>query len=140
MIKATDRRQKKHAEGTILVDIKIIRTHAFIKATPEGRLDRENLKKLFIDIASAAATSDDCGILIDTRKAQSRMSASDLWYLAAQLSKLGEAFSRKTAVLCPRERFDRVGFFALCAQNRGFLVNVFTSFEDAIEWLMAEGP
>ena len=24
-------------------------------------------------------------------------------------------------------------------QNRGFLVNVFTAFEDAIEWPMAEG-
>lgn len=124
----------------MLADIKIIRTHAFIKATPEGQLDRENMKKLFADIASAAATSGDCGILIDTRKAQSGMSSSDLWYLAAQLSKLGQAFSRKTALLCPRERFDRVGFFALCAQNRGFLVNVFTSFEDAIEWLMSEGP
>ena len=140
MIKATDRRQKKHEEGTMLADIKIIQTHAFIKATPKGRLDRENMKKLFTDIASAAATSADCGILIDTRKAQSRMSSSDLWYLAAQLSKLGEAFSRKTALLCPRERFDRVGFFALCAQNRGFPVNVFTSFEDAIGWLMVEGP
>jgi len=124
----------------MLADIRIIQTHAFIKATPEGRLGRENMKKLFIDIASVAATSNDCGILIDTRKAESGMSSSDLWYLAAQLSKLGKSFSRKTALLCPRERFDRVGFFALCAQNRGFLVNVFTSFEDAIEWLMAEGP
>ena len=123
----------------MLADIKIIQTHAFIKATPRGWLNRKDMKKLFTDIASAAATSGDCGILIDTRKAQSGLSASDLWYLAAQLSKLGEAFSRKTALLCPRERFDRVGFFALCAQNRGFLVNVFTSFEDAIEWLIAEG-
>jgi len=139
MIKGTDRRQQKHTGGTMLADIKTIQMHAFIKATPAGQLDRENMKKLFVDIASATATSSDCGILIDTRKAQSRLSSSDLWYLAAQLSKLGKTFSRKTALLCPRERFDRVGFFALCAQNRGFLVNVFTSFEDAIEWLMAEG-
>jgi hypothetical protein len=124
----------------MLADIKIIQTHAFIKATPRGWLNRKDMKKLFTDIASAAATSGDCGILIDTRKAQSAMTSSDLWYLASQLSKRGKAFSRKTALLCPRERFDRVGFFALCAQNRGFLVNVFTSFEDAIEWLIAEGP
>jgi hypothetical protein len=124
----------------MLTDIRIIQTHAFIKATPEGQLDRENMTKLLMDIASAATTSGDYEILVDTRKAQSGMSVSDLWFLAAQLSKLGKAFSRKTAVLCPRERFDRVGFFALCAQNRGFLVNIFTSFEDAIEWLMAEGP
>jgi len=124
----------------MLADVKTVQMHAFIKATPTGWLNREGMKKLFEDIASLAARSEDCGILIDTRKAQSEMSTSDLWSLAAQLSKLGKAFSRKTALLCPRERFDRVGFFALCAQNRGFLVNVFTSFEDAIEWLMAEGP
>ena len=140
MIRATDRPQQNQKDGTMLADIKTIRTHAFIKATPAGRLNRENMKNLFTDIASAAAPLDDYNILIDTRKAQSKMSASDLWYLASQLNKLGKAFSRKTALLCPRERFDRAGFFALCAQNRGFLVNVFTSFEDAMEWLMAEGP
>ena len=65
---------------------------------------------------------------------------SDLWYLAAQLSKVDETFSRKTAVLCPRERFDKAAFFALCAQNRGFPVRAFTSFEDAIAWPVAAGP
>lgn len=118
----------------------MIQTHTFIKATPKGRLNRENMKKLLMDIASASAASGNSEILLDTRQAQSGMSLSDLWFLAAQLSRLGKAYSRKTAVLCPRERFNRVGFFALCAQNRGFLVNVFTSFEDAIEWLFAEGP
>lgn len=28
------RRQQKHQEGAMLTDIKIIRTHSFIKATP----------------------------------------------------------------------------------------------------------
>ena len=124
----------------MFTDIRIIQTQDFIKATPEGQLDRENMKKLLREIASASAHLGDCQIILDTRKAQSAMSASDLWSLAAELSNLGKAFSRKTAIICPRERFDRVGFFALCAQNRGFLVNVFTSFEDAIEWLNAKGP
>lgn len=118
--------------------IRIIQTHTLIKATPEGQLDRENVKKLFMDIASAAATSGGSQILIDTRKAQSRMSASTHRYLADQLRKLAKVFPRKTALLCPSERIDPARFFALCAKNRGFLVNVFTSFEDAIEWLMAE--
>ena len=98
------------------------------------------MKKMLVEITSASSSLGDHDIILDTRKAQSAMSASDLWALASELSKLGKAFSRKTAVICPRERFDRVGFFALCAQNRGFLVNVFTSFEDAMEWLVAKGP
>ncbi len=76
---------------------------------------------------------------MDTRKAQVEKSVSDLWYLAAELNNLRKAFSRRTAVLCPLEGFDHAGFFALCAQNRGLRVMAFTSFEDAIEWLITNG-
>ena len=125
--------------STMTTDVQIIQMQDFIKATPEGQLDRENMTKLFKEIASTSATSGEYQIILDTRKAKSEMTDSDLWFLAAELSNLGKAFSRKTACICPRERFDRVGFFALCAQNRGFLVRPFTSFEDAIEWLMKKG-
>jgi len=121
-------------------DVKIVRTGDFAIVTPQGELDREKTGELIKKIAAATASLRDYEILVDTRKAQSGMSVSDLWYLAAQLSKVDETFSRKTAVLCPRERFDKAAFFALCAQNRGFPVRAFTSFEDAIEWLVAKGP
>jgi hypothetical protein len=39
-------------------------------------------------------------------------------------------------VLCPLERFDHSRFFALCAENRGFDVRAFVSYEDAMEWLI----
>jgi hypothetical protein len=120
-------------------NIKIIHAHEFIKATPEGELSLDKMKELLIEVASAEAPSFDYEVILDTRKAQSRLSITDLWYLAAELSNLRQAFSRKTAVLCPLERFDYAGFFALCAQNRGFRVSAFTSFEDAIEWLIANG-
>lgn len=64
------------------------------------------------------------------------MSIGDLWYLAAEVSKLRQAFSGRTAVLCPLDEFDSAGFFALCAQNRGLQVRAFASFEDAMEWLI----
>jgi hypothetical protein len=41
-------------------------------------------------------------------------------------------------VLCPLEKFDNARFFALCAENRGVNVHAFTSYEDAMEWLIAE--
>jgi len=118
-------------------DIRIIHAHDFIKATPEGQLDFDTSKKGLVKIASVSATLGDYEIILDTRKAQIEMSVTDLWYLATELSKLGEAFSRRTAVLCPLDRFDQAGFFALCAQNIGFQVRAFTSFEEAVEWLIA---
>lgn len=120
--------------------IRIIHAHEFIKATPEGRLDLEESKKLLIEIALASAPLPAYDILLDTRQAQSEMSVTDLWYLAAELNdNFRKASSRtvKTAVLCPLERFDHAEFLALCAQNLGFQVRAFTSFEEAYEWLVA---
>ena len=117
--------------------VRIIHSKEFIKATPEGKLDLEESKKLLVEIALASGPLLDYDIILDTRKAQSGMSANELWYLAAELSKHCEAFSRKAAILCPLERFDHAEFFALCAHNRGFQVRAFTSFGDAMEWLIA---
>ncbi|MFZ0930175.1 MAG: hypothetical protein WAN11_16335 [Syntrophobacteraceae bacterium] len=122
-------------------NIRIIHAHDFIKATPEGPLDLEKAKNLLLEITCAAAPLADYEIILDLRKAQAAMSTTDLWYLATELSDLRKAFSRrKTAVLCPLEQFDQAGFFALCAQNRGFPVKAFNSYEDAIEWLSEMGP
>jgi hypothetical protein len=119
-------------------NIKIIHAHDFIKAAPEGQLDLENCKIALTEIAAISAATVDYEIILDTRKAQVRLSIADLWHLAAELSKLGKPFSRKTAVVCPLEGFDNAGFLALCAQNRGVQVKAFTSFDDAIEWLFAK--
>jgi hypothetical protein len=117
-------------------DIKLINARDFVKATSYGELDFETSKKALTEIASAAAHLVDYEILLDIRKAQVRMSPINLWYLAAELSKLDNAFSRKTAVLCPVEQFDAAAFFALCSKNRSLNVEAFTSFEEAINWLV----
>lgn len=123
-------------------NIRIIHAHEFIKSTPEGQLDLEESKKLLTEIALASAPLADYDIILDTRKAQSGMSVANLWHLAAELSNIfrkASSRTQKTAVLCPLERFDHAEFLALCAQNRGFQVSAFTSFEDAYEWLIANG-
>jgi hypothetical protein len=88
-------------------DIRIIHAHDFIIATPEGQLDLEKSKKLLMDTASAAAPLVDYEIILDTRKAQTKMSETDLWHLAAELSNFrGAFFQKKIAILCPLEQFD----------------------------------
>ena len=121
-------------------NIRIIHAREFVRATATGELDLEATKKVLIDIAAAAPHPGDYEILVDLRKAHSRLSHTDEWYLAAELSKHRRTFSRKTAVLCPVERLDNAEFFALCAANAGFRVKAFTSFEDAIDWLTEPQP
>lgn len=118
-------------------NIRIFHARDFVVATAEGKFDFEKSKKLLMEIAEATAPLSEYGIIIDARKAQPEMSVDDLYNLAVGLANWREAFSRKTAVLCPLEHFDQAAFFALCAQNRNFPVMAFTSFEEAIEWLMA---
>ena len=117
-------------------NIRIIHAQEFIKANPEGQLNLDESTKMLIEIASVSAPLTDYGIILDTRKMQSRMSEADLWFLASELNNyFSKAFSwaQKTAVLCPLEEFDNAKFFALCAKNRGFRVKAFTSFEEAYE-------
>ena len=115
--------------------IRIIHAHDFLKATPEGKLDFEESKRILLKIASVVVPQDDYELIIDTRKAHSVMSPTNLWHLAKEISTFGEKFRRKTAVICPRERFDQAKFFELCSYNRGYQINAFTSYEDAIDWL-----
>ena len=119
-------------------NIRVIHANDFIIATPEGRMDLEASKKLLLEIASTPTPAGEHEVLLDVRKAQSDLSIGELWFLAAELGKLRSSFSGRTAVLCPPERFDFAGFFALCAQNRGLRVRAFTSFEYAIEWLVSK--
>lgn len=118
-------------------NIRVIHARDFIRATPEGHLDLEESRRLLEEIASAAGTLVNYEILLDTRNAQTSMSVTDLWHLCAELGRLGGTFRRKTAILCKLDRIDQAEFFALCAENRGFRIAAFTSFEDAIEWLIS---
>ena len=120
--------------------VKIIRATDFLIATPKGQVDFENSKRLLMTIASGSVSLVANEILLDMRSAQSELSAADLWDLAAQLSRRRTAFPGKIAVLCSLRISAQAAFFALCAQNRGFPVSAFTTFEDAIKWLSADGP
>jgi hypothetical protein len=120
-------------------DIRIIRAHDFIRATPEGRLDFEASKQLLIEVASAATGLVNYEILLDMRMAVPELTTADLWYLAMEASQLGTTYRHKTAVLCLLEQFADAEFFALSGKNRGFQIRAITSFEDASEWLIAAG-
>ena len=121
-------------------NVRIIHANQFIKAALTGEVDLEASKRVMFEIAGASVSLADFEIILDFRKAHSTLSVTDLWYLAAGLSDFRKTFAcRKTAVLCPAEEFSLAEFFALCAQNRGFDVQAFTCFEDAMNWLTVDG-
>ena len=119
-------------------NVKVIHAHEFVRARPGGVLDLGTSEALLLQIAKAADGLDQVEVLIDTRRADGQLGAADLWFLAERLAKHRHAFSGKTAVLCPIERFDRARFFSLLADSKGFDVEAFTSYEEAMAWLSGD--
>ncbi|HEX6690120.1 MAG TPA: hypothetical protein VF110_03135 [Burkholderiales bacterium] len=119
-------------------NIKVIHASDFIRAQPEGPAHLEEAERLLKEIADASAGLSDFEILVDTRRVTGSLSAPDLWTLAQKLARFRLGAARRTAILCPIEKFDHSRFFALCAENRGFNIQAFTSYEEAMEWLI--GP
>lgn len=116
--------------------VKVIQAKDFVRANPEGHADMAKAEQLLKNIARAGAGLEEFHVLVDTRRSTGALSANELWSLAQQLAQYRHAFGRKTAILCPLERFDHSRFFALCAENRGFDMRAFVSYEEAMEWLI----
>ena len=116
--------------------VKVIHGRDFIRAQPQGDLHIEDSLRLLLDIAAAAADLKAHDVVLDMRQVDSHLSAADLWTLAQKLTEYRDVFTRKTAVLCPLERFDKARFFAMSAENHGFNIRAFTDYEGAMEWIL----
>ena len=119
-------------------NVKVIQAREFIRARPDGRAYLDRAEQLLAEIAQAGDGLDDFAILVDTRQVSGQLSATELWRLAETLVKFRHTFAKRTAVLCPMEKFDHTRFFALCAENHGFKIRAFISYEEAMEWLIAD--
>ncbi len=64
--------------------------------TPRGQIDFDGSKQLLLTLASTTANKIPHELLLDMRQAQSELSATELWLLAAELSRHHRA--------CPADR------------------------------------
>jgi hypothetical protein len=117
-------------------NVKIIRSHDFVRARPDGHAYLDKAEELLHEIAQAGHGLEDFEVLVDTRDVSGELSATDLWTLAERLIRYRGAFAQRTAILCPLERFDHARFFALCAEHNGFNIQAFSSYEEAMEFLI----
>lgn len=121
------------------MNVRVIEPSDFVRATPDGHADMDAAERLLVDIAAKASDLEDFNILVDTRRVSGMLNAAQLWHLATQFARHPHIGHRKTAILCPMQRFDHARFFAMCADNRGGHVGAFCSYEEAMDWLM-DGP
>ena len=122
---------------------KIISAKDFVKAHPTGELNLEQSKQVLRELASIAQPPADYEILLDIREVNEysteKFNYTHLYELVGVLVENRQSFRNKLAILArDDEQLDKARFLELCASNRGFLIEVFTTFEDAIGWLVQE--
>lgn len=118
--------------------IKIIAARDFLEVTTDGIINIDTSRQLLIDIAKADQSPADYELLVDFRDTQNNLSIMDVYQLAAELYRHGDAFRRKIALLVvPGINFEHARFFESCSRNRGYLVNAFTDYEKAMHWILS---
>lgn len=115
---------------------KIFSAKDFIKASPTGKPDLDQAKKMLVELVTIAQPPADYEILLDVRETYGHLTYCEIFELVTELGKHRSAFHNKIAVLSRNgHQFDKARFLELCAKNRGFQVGAFADFEQTIEWL-----
>jgi hypothetical protein len=118
-------------------NIRVIHQLDFLRVRADGRADMDMAKSLLARVAATAASLEEYEVLIDIRDTVGQLTPDEVCELAASLDQFRGTFLRKTAVLCPRERFDNAKLFSLLAGSHGFRnIRAFLNYEDAMEWLL----
>jgi len=132
-------------EGGGAADLETVRRlgqgvcHAFICIRVDGALDLPASRELLFSLVSLVKTPGEFHILIDTRRAQASLSEVDLFELGFEVASHRAVAQSKTALLTSLGEEERARFLELVAENRGALLRAFTSFEEAITWLVMNG-
>jgi hypothetical protein len=103
----------------------------------EGILDLESSCNIIDELARSPNFYLYYHVLADIRKAKPLSDLSDMLELAMKLGQIGGANLNKVAVVT-NEGFDyeKVNLTAHCAEIKNYSFKVFTSIDDAKQWLL----
>lgn len=120
------------------LNIRVIHSRDFLKATPSGEQDLEASKQVLLTLALENSASGQYDILIDVRQAISHLSLTDVTELVDVMIEHRDSFRSQLAILTqPEATLEIARFMELYAGNRGFQVAAFKDFEEAMNWLMS---
>ena len=121
------------------LQLHIIHASDFLRACPTGELDLECSKQLLLTLAAANKPPADRDILIDLRTASgAQLETGEMVALVRVMVDHLASFQHKIALLLPPDAPGyRAGLMEHLADSRGFNVEVFKDFEQALTWLMS---
>lgn len=118
-------------------DLRIYKTNDFIRKTKNGEVSLERSLEVVRRLGVAAAFYKGHDIVLDVRDTQGMLDMTELMTVAGEFIQHMAGFENKMAVLIPNvgRRIANALFFKNAVEIKGFQMEVFFSYEDAIEWL-----
>lgn len=121
------------------MELQIIRAQEFIRLGPKGHFDLKTSKAVLANLARACCKRGINQALIDLRAlhpgAKPVFSPNDLVVLVNTFHEVGFTHKQRLAVLYGSDPHHRARLFAFIAKLRGWSVQAFDDFEQAMLWL-----
>ena len=118
--------------------VKIYKMTDWIRLTEAGEIDIDRSKEIIRQLAVAASFHGDHNILVDLRDTTLKEeSMKNVLELALEIARYKSVFKGKLANLLPddEKRLLTAKQLKVLMDLEGFQYEIFTSFEDAVEWL-----
>lgn len=118
--------------------VKTYKVKDFLRLTETGKIDVARSKEIVRQLAAAAAYHVDHNILLDLRETTVKgENMSDILEVALEIARYRAAFKGKLANLLPADetRLSIARQLKALMDLEGFQYEIFTSFEEAMEWL-----
>jgi len=121
------------------MELQIIRAHEFVRLGAHGQFDLPTSKTVLAELAKACLRRGIDQALLDLRAIQPGpkpvFTPEDLKELVGTFREIGFTSRQRLAVLYTTDPHHRTSMFAFIAIMRGWNVQAFDSFENAMLWL-----
>lgn len=119
------------------LDLQIIRAREFIRLGPHGHLNLAASKQILAELARACRLRAIDRAMVDVRDVKTELTPDELAELVRAFEDVGFTRSHRLALLHRGDQDHRARTFALIGKLRGWKLQAFGSFEEAILWLSA---
>jgi len=122
------------------LELQVIRAAEFIRVNSHGEFDLPGTCAALATIAQACKRRGVNRALVDARNARANLTPTEIASLVNVFREIGFSRDLRLAVLHAQERFQRPRLFAFISRMKGWHVEAFQNFEEALTWLSSEEP